>query len=130
MRPTLDRLCLVVVSLIALLGSAACSRAVQAGEGGPPVLTFTNESLDMTTVYAMRPGGDARRIASVMPGRTDTLRIPDAIANGGQVTIIAVPLTGSRVASSGPLSLGPGVRLAITLPPAQNILTVLPAPPM
>jgi len=125
MRSALARLFLVV-SLAAPLGGVACSRALRAGDTGPPLLVFSNESLDMTTVYAIRPGGDATRLASVMPGRTDTLSLPATVSSAGQVTIVAVPIAGSRVASSGPISLGPGVRLAITLPQSQNILSVLP----
>ena len=125
MRSALARF-LLVVSIAAPLAAVACSHAVQAGDSNPPLVIFRNESLDMTTVYAVRPGGDATRLASVMPGRTDTLAIPATVSGAGQITILAVPISGARAASSGPLSIGPGTRLAITLPPSQNTLTVLP----
>ena len=125
MRPALARLSLVV-SLAAPLGGVACSQALRAGDSGAPLLVFSNESLDMTTVYAIRSGGNATRIASVMPGRTDTLSLPGTVSSASEITIIAVPTAGARVASSGPISLGPGVRLAITLRQSQNILSVLP----
>lgn len=128
MRSALDRLTLVVF-LAALSGVVACSRAVRAaGDAGAPLLTFTNESLDMTTVYAMRAGGIATRLASVMPGRTDTLSIPETMVSADQITIVAGSITGTPAASSGPLSLGPGIRLAITLLPSQSVLRVIPIP--
>src|SRR5688572_24283362 len=127
MRPTLVRYAFVA-GLAASIGGVACSRAVQSGDSGPPVLTFTNESLDVITVYAMRQGGDGRRIASVMPGRTETLSLPTDLANTNTVTIVAVPIAGRQAASSGPISIGPGVRLAFRLNPSGNVLSVLPAP--
>jgi hypothetical protein len=102
---------------------------VQPGDTGPPVLTFTNESIDMVTVYLVRPGGELRRVTSVMPGRTDTLSLPAIVRNSSTVTIVAVPMAGNQVVSSGPISIGPGVRLAIRLNGAGNHLSVLPAPP-
>ena len=126
MRSALTRFSLIVTLAAPTVG-VACGRATQAGVGsGPPFLTFTNESADQTTVYAIRPGGDARRLAAIMPGRTDTLSLPATIATEGQVTIIAVPPFGNQIASTGPITLGPGLRLAIRLPPAANILSVLP----
>ena len=129
MLGTLSRISLALSLVTAGLGGAGCSRAAREGPppSGPPVVTFTNESLDMTTVYAIRSGGDAVRVGTVPPGRTERLRLPVGITNGGPINIIAVPLAGRRAASTGPLSLGPGERLSITLPVGQNILSVLPA---
>jgi hypothetical protein len=122
------RTALARFSLVISLAAVACSRAVQAGDNGSPLLTFTNESLDQTTVYAMRPGGDAVRLASVMPGRTDTLSLPGTLVSAGQVTVVAVPMVGTAVASSGPIPLGPGARYALRLPATANVIWVLPAP--
>lgn len=127
MRSTLARLSLCI-PVAAALGGAACGHAARTADAGRPVLTFSNESMAVTTVYAIRPGGDATRLATVSPGRTATLRLPVSVTTAGTVTIVAVPLAGNRAASSGPISIGPGTRLAITLPTGQNILTVLPAP--
>ena len=126
MRSTLARFSLVV-ALVAPMAGVACSRAVQAGDTDEPVLTFTNESIDMATVYVSRPGGELRRITSVMPGRTDTLSLPSIVTSGSTVTIVAVQMAGTHVASSGPISIGPGVRLAIRLNASGNALSVLPA---
>ena len=112
--------------LAAALGAMACSRAIQAGDTGPTLLTFSNESLDMTTVYAIRPGGMAVRIASIMPGRTDTLSVPETVSSSGQVTIVAVSMVGTAVASSGPLPFGPGTRLALRLPATGNVIWATP----
>jgi hypothetical protein len=116
------------IALAVTLGGAACTRTARPADAGPPLLTFNNESLDVVAVYALRPGGDAARLATVSPGRTETLRLPAGLATTGTITIVAVPLAGNRAASTGPISVGPGTRLAITMPTAQNILTVLPAP--
>ena len=129
MRSTFSRYSLLIALATSLVGGA-CGRAFQSGSNAPPLVTFTNESVDQVTVYAMRPGGDARRIASVMANRTDTLSLPSSITSGGQVTIIAVPMLGSGSASSGPISIGPGDRIAIRLPSSQGILSVLPIPPL
>jgi hypothetical protein len=126
MRCTVARFSLMVVLITAMVG-AACSRAVQAGDTDAPLLTFTNESIDMATVYVSRPGGELRRITSVMPGRTDTLSLPSIVTSGSTVTIVAVQMAGTQVASSGPISIGPGVRLAIRLNASGNALSVLPA---
>lgn len=116
------------ISLALSLGAAACGRTARELDGSPPMLTFSNQSLDQVTVYGLRPGGDATRLATVSPGRTETLRLPAGLATAGTITIVSVPLAGNRAASTGPVSIGPGTRLAITLPTSQNILTVLPAP--
>ena len=127
MWSTLARISLVL-GLFGPMAGVACSRAVQPGDTGPPVLTFTNESIDMVTVYVARPGGELHRITSVMPGRTDTLSLRSIATNSSTVTIVAVPMAGNQVVSSGPISIGPGVRLAIRLNSAGNVLSVLPAP--
>ena len=128
MRSALARFSLFLC-LAAPLAGVACSRAFQGGEEGPPVVIFSNESIDMITLYAIRPGGEARRLASVMPGRTDTLSLPSGFASAGTVTIVATSLAGAQAASSGPVSVGRGVRLAMRLNAAGNMISVLPASP-
>ena len=117
---------LLVLSLATALAGAACGRTARQFDASPPVLTFVNKSLDVVTVYGLRPGGDATRLATVSPGRAEVLRLTAGLSTGGTITIVAVPLAGNRAASSGPISVHPGTRLEITLPSTQNILTVLP----
>ena len=127
--------CLSLAS--ALVAVTACSRGRQAEPGAPgepaaspPVITFTNQGLDQVSLYVIRPGGDMRRLTSVMGGRTETLTLPRDLAySAGPVTIIAVPLATNRAASTGPITVRPGDRLTITMPISQNSLVVLPAPP-
>ena len=116
----------LALSLAVALAGAACGRAARQLDATPPVLTFVNESLDVVTVYGLRAGGDATRLATVSPGRTEVLRLTAGLSTGGTITIVAVPLAGNRAASSGPISVHPGTRLEITLPSTQNVLTVLP----
>jgi hypothetical protein len=93
-------------------------------------VTFTNEGLDQVDVYAVRSSSGRRRLASVAAGRSETFTVPrDLVFSAGPVTIIAVPLASNRVVSTGPITIRPGDRLAITMPVTQNTLTVLPAPP-
>lgn len=114
--------------LAAAMASTACGRIVPgAGGNERPVVIFTNGSVDMVTVYAIRPGGEARRLASVMPGRTETITLTSDIASASTVTIVTASLAGSQAASSGPVSIGPGVRLEVRLNAAGNLLSVLPA---
>jgi hypothetical protein len=139
MRRTLRRFSLVA-TLASLGVMTACSRAGQAGAGAPAepsepsaspaVVTFTNEGLDQVDVYAVRSSSGRRRLASVAAGRSETFTVPrDLVFSAGPVTIIAVPLASNRVVSTGPITIRPGDRLAITMPVTQNTLTVLPAPP-
>jgi hypothetical protein len=136
MRRTLR--CLPLAVALGTLGmAAACSRAGRADPAAPaepspgaPVITFTNQGLDQVQVYAVRPGGDLRRLTTVASGRSETLTLPrDLTFSAGPVTIIAVPLASNRAASTGPITIRPGDRLTITMPPTQNSLMVLPAPP-
>lgn len=114
------------ISLALALGGTGCSRMARPADATPPLLTFSNESLDQVTVYGLRPGGDASRLASVPAGRTVMLDLPAHLSTTGSIVIVAVPLAGNRAASSGQISVGPGTRLTITMPTNQNILTVLP----
>ena len=128
MRPALARASLLIC-LAAPLAAGACSRALRGGDEGSPVVIFSNESVDMTIVYARRPGGEARRLTSVMPGRTETLSLPSGFATAGTVTIVAASPAGTEVASSGPITIGPGVRLSVRLNAAGNMISVLPVGP-
>ena len=126
MTSTLRRL-----GLIALLGlAAACSRATKAGTAEayrPAVLIFTNQALDQARVYAIRSGGDVRRLGTVQSGRTETITLPRDFVTAGSITIVAVPLASNRAASTGPVSIRPGDRYSVTLPIAEDILSLLPA---
>ncbi len=128
MRTNLSRYSLLVC-LAAGLVASGCSSAIQGGVDNAPVVIFSNQSLDATTVYAARPGGDPRRLTSVMPGRTETLTLPADIASASTVTILAGSASGTIAASTGMISVSPGTRLAITLNPTGNALSVLPAGP-
>ena len=114
-----------------VLGSlVACARIPPGStdtEGAEPtVLEFRNESLAQADVYVVSAGTGARRIGTVMAGRTENLTVPREIAIRGSVTIVARLLARSRTASSGSLVLTPGTRLSVRLPLDERTLVVLP----
>ena len=90
------------------------------------VISFTNESLDQATVYAVT-GTQSIRIGTVHAGRTENLVIPGDIAFRGQsLNVVARLLAQSRRPSSGPITLSPGQRIEVRLPMDQRQLVVLP----
>jgi hypothetical protein len=126
MSSALRRLGLITL----LVFAAACSRTTRTGTGEayrPAVLLFTNQSLDQASVYAIRSGGDVRRIGTVQAGRTEAITLPRDFVTAGSVNIVAVPLASNRALSTGPVSIRPGDRYSVTLPISENVLTLLPA---
>ena len=115
---------LVLLSVVA----AACGPLRRGGAGTPPAqVIFTNLALDQADVYAVSTGGGRSRIGTVMPGRTDTLKVPQsATGAGGTVTIVARILARGIAPNTGQVTLLPGGWLAVTLPPDERMLTVLP----
>jgi hypothetical protein len=95
-----------------------------------PVVIFENQSLEQAAVYAVARGGPGVRIGTVQAGRTDTLAVgAGALDASGSVTIVARLLARSRTPNTGPLTLQPGDRILVRLPPDARLLSVLPANP-
>lgn len=119
------------VALLPALGALGACGPVRRGGPAPAVepvyIVFTNQASDQATVYARRTGGDTQRLGEVSPGRTETLRLPTMITRDGSVTIVARLLARRAAPTSGEIQVRPGERVAVTLPPAANLLTVLPA---
>ena len=115
-----------------LVSTAACSLATRhAGapldSRAPTVVSFRNDSWDLTDVYALRQGGIPIRLGSVAAGRTERLVVPrDLVFGGPSVQIIARPLARNRVIGSGPVSLSPGEHLQMSLISTGNMISVLP----
>jgi hypothetical protein len=119
----------VVVLAVALAGCQRGPRRAAGPAREPAIVLFTNESLDQADVYAMAGSGGRIRIGTVMPGRTDTLRITAGTLGGnGTVTIAARLLAGSRLPNTGPISLSSGDRIAVRLLSDARTLSVLPLP--
>jgi hypothetical protein len=121
----------LALAVLVLALSASCGRFHRGGEVAPQgFIVFINRSLDQADVYVVVPGSESRRIGTVMSGRTDTLTVPaDITARAGTVEIAARLLARSIVPRTGPISLGPGEWLEVTLPSDEKVLTVLPAGP-
>jgi hypothetical protein len=114
-------------ALAALGGCNPLRRQGTAQSNAPPVVVFENQSLSEAAVYVVPRGGTQHRIGTVQAGRTDTLRVStSALGGSGSVTIVARLLAVSRAPSTGPLTLMPGDRIAVTLPPDARLLSVLP----
>jgi hypothetical protein len=99
-------------------------------DAGPPpaVLAFANNSLAQADVFIVAQGFGARRIGTVMAGRTDTLTVPSDIANrGGSVNVVARLLGRSYVPQTGLVSILPGERYDVRLSTDGRFLSFLPA---
>jgi hypothetical protein len=116
---------LVPAMLIAV--AAACGPLRRGVGPQPAVIVFANESLAQATVYVAAPGLGARRIGTVMAGRTDTLTIPGTIATRGSVTIVARLLAHPRMPQTGLVSISPGEWYEVRLPSDAILLSFLPA---
>lgn len=113
-----------------LIGAAVACGAIRRGPGQPPaLLIFTNESLDQASVYAVAPGLGARRIGTVMAGRTDTLMVPADLANRGSLNIVARLLARSAAPQTGPVAIRPGEQYQVRLSLDARLLSFLPDPP-
>lgn len=124
-----NRLSALIGAAALVVLAAACHRPWSGGSGSEPALIFfTNESLDQAAVYAVVPGVEARRIGTVMPGRTDTLSVPADLVSRGSLNIVARVFARSTAAQTGPVILYPGEEYTVKLPFDQKLLSFLPAP--
>jgi hypothetical protein len=119
--------CCVPLALIA--AAAACSPARRSAGPPPAVLFFTNESLSQANVYLVSPGVGARRIGTVMAGRTERLLVPAHLTTGGNLNIVARLLARSGAPQTGVVWLRPGERYQIRLPANAKLLSFLPGEP-
>ena len=116
----------------ALLGPPTALSAQAPGDEPPPppppaTISFSNESTEQATVWAIGSSGERWRIGTVMPGRTERLRVPSgALAASATVHVVARPLASRDVLTTGPVSLQAGESLTVRLPSAANMLVVLP----
>jgi len=117
---------MLVLAAAALLG--ACSRNQVAAEPGnePAVVVFSNESLTQADLFAVvSGGGDARKLGTVMAGRTETLRLSADLAIRGSVSLVARLLNGGTL-STGLVPVDPGDTVHVQLPLNRSMLVFLP----
>jgi hypothetical protein len=114
-------------SMILAGAAIACGPFRRGTVPEPAVVIFTNQALDQAAVYVVAAGSDYRRIGTVMPGRTETLEVPSDLATRSTVNIIARLLAHSSFPQTGYVSLSPGERYEVTLPPDGRMLSFLPA---
>jgi hypothetical protein len=113
----------ILVPVLAL--GAACG-PLHRGSEPSTTLVFSNESLDQAAVYAAGPNGNAIRIGTVFPGRTDTLVVPSSLVGEGSINVTARLLARSTVPRTGSFAIHAGDQFLIRLPPDENLLVVLP----
>jgi hypothetical protein len=111
--------------VLLIAGGASCTRVHRAPAEPPAVLRFTNESLDQATVYAVVPGLYARRIGTVMAGRTEWLVVPPDLATRGSLNIVARLLAHSTVPQTGIVAIYPGEEYEVRLPIDGKLLSFL-----
>ncbi|MEO8561365.1 MAG: hypothetical protein ABI601_04770 [bacterium] len=117
----------------ALVLPAACSRNHPGPDdesmNGPAKIVFTNESLNQADLFAVVQGGQARKLGTVMAGRTEELVVPaDIVRRSGNLNLVARLLARSNTPSSGPVAFHAGDRLLVRLPIDGKTLFVAPAP--
>jgi hypothetical protein len=112
-----------------LIAAVATCGPFRRGAGPEPaLLVFSNESLAQADVYLVPQGLNARRIGTVMSGRTDTLVVPaDLAARGGTMNVVARLLAHSEVPQTGPVTILPGDRYEVRLPSDARLLSIVPA---
>lgn len=127
-QPISQRLRRYAAVAFTLASAVSCGPRRPGIRAEPALIYFTNESLDQAAVYITASGLDFRRIGTVMSGRTDTLTVPSDIASrGGTVNIVARLLARSELPQTGPVTIFPGERYQVRLPPDARLLAFLPA---
>jgi hypothetical protein len=122
----MQRYCAVVAFV--LFSAASCGPFRPATGTPPTVIYFTNQSLDQAAVYIAASGLSFRRIGTVAAGRTETITVPSDLATrAATVNIVARLLARSELPQTGPVSIRPGERYEVTLPPDARLLSFLPA---
>lgn len=97
--------------------------------GPPPAeIVFANRAMNQADVFTVSRSGARVRLGSVMAGQTVVLRVPVGAEGGDRaVEIVARIVATAHELSTGLVTLGPGERLAVTLPLDERLLSVLPA---
>jgi hypothetical protein len=114
-------------ALATLLALGAACGPFHTGSESRATLVFSNESLDQADVYASGADGLPVRVGTVLAGRTETLTLPATVlGQGGNINISARLLAKNQVPQSGPVSIRPGDRISVRLPPDERMLVVLP----
>ena len=127
--PNRTRAARVTLAALALSALGACA-SVPRPASPSAVVVFTNESVDLAELYAVR-GGSSIRLGRAEAGRTVELSVPaTALGAGGTVSFIARIFGRPRLApTSGDVSLLEGERVAVRLPFDLAMLAVVPARP-
>lgn len=117
-----------VAPALAIATIVACGPFRRGAGPQDALLVFTNNSLAQADVYVVPQGLSGQRVGTVMAGQTDTLVVPSGLTTrGGTVNIYARLLARTEVPQTGPVSIWPGSRYEIRLPPDARLLSFLPA---
>ena len=109
------------------LAGAACASGGRGSVQPPAILIFSNESIDQAAVYAVVPGSEFRRIGTVIPGRTESLKIPSDMAIRGTLNFVARLIARGERPQTGPIFIHPGDRYEVRLTSDLRFLSFFPA---
>ncbi len=122
----LRRARLLVVASVSLVAACARNQPLEETSYAPAAVVFSNESLSQADLFAViSGGGEARRLGTVMAGRTETLRLGSDLAIRGNVSLVARILNGGT-RSTGVVPIHPGDTVHVQLPLNQSMLVFLP----
>jgi len=129
MRLRLSSLVHALTLALTLFVTAACGKLYRANAGGQDSLVvFENLSLSQVTLYAVRPGqgGASVRVGTIMPGRTETVRVPVNARGPGGFGLAAKLLASNAEPRTGTITMGAGDRVHVRLTSDGRQLIVLP----
>lgn len=116
----------LLFAICALLGACARNQPSAETTNARAEIVFANESLTQAELYAVvSGGGEARRLGTVMAGRTETLHLGADLALRGGISLVARLLNGGTV-STGVVPIHPGDTVHVQLPLNHNTLVFLP----
>ena len=115
----------VVLGSIALVAMTACGHIGLGKNENDVEIEFNNQSTEQATLYVLSSSEEIR-LGQVTSGRSETFRVPEAVAIRGTVNFAVRMLARSETPTTGPLTIRPGESYVITLPPSRAALTILP----
>jgi hypothetical protein len=116
-----------VAPTVLIAAATACGPVRRNAGPAPATLVFTNDALYEAPVYVVVPGVEARRIGTVMPGQTETLVVPVDLTTRAESVNIVARVPSRFIPQTGPITIRPGQRYEVRLPPDARMLSIVPA---
>lgn len=118
---------LIALAAAMLSAQLACTqnRPGRSASAGTVPLVFANESTTKAEVWVMSPDVKGRRLGSVLPGETTTLRVPQEFYSQGTISFYATLRDNDRNPFLDRLQVTPGEQLRLRLPIDMKQITVV-----